>query len=73
MATLGLFCVLLLASPGRPEAQSRTFTGCSGTPRTRRSCLYVATESVRFPFIAVGMRYDLNHNKWHGPNTGNYD
>jgi hypothetical protein len=28
---------------------------------------------VRFPFTAVGMRYDLNHGTWHGPNSGNYD
>jgi hypothetical protein len=28
---------------------------------------------IRFPFTAVGMRYDLNHGKWHGPNSGNYD
>jgi hypothetical protein len=28
---------------------------------------------VRLPYTAVGMRYDLNHGKWHGPNSGNYD
>ena len=28
---------------------------------------------IRFPYTAVGMRYDLNHGKWHGPNSGNYD
>jgi hypothetical protein len=28
---------------------------------------------IRFPFTAVGMRYDLNHGKWHGPNGGNFD
>jgi hypothetical protein len=35
--------------------------------------LHLIADNVRFPFTAVGMRYDLNHGKWHGPNTGNYD
>ena len=35
--------------------------------------LHLIGDNIRFPFTAVGMRYDLNHSKWHGPNTGNYD
>jgi uncharacterized protein YfiM (DUF2279 family) len=35
--------------------------------------LHLFGDYVRFPFTAVGMRYDLNHGKWHGPNAGNYD
>jgi uncharacterized protein YfiM (DUF2279 family) len=35
--------------------------------------LYVITESVRFPYTAIGMRLDLNSGNWHGPNSGNYD
>jgi hypothetical protein len=35
--------------------------------------LHLIGDNVRFPFTAVGMRYDMNHGKWHGPNTGNYD
>ena len=35
--------------------------------------LHLVGDNVRFPFTAVGMRYDMNHGKWHGPNTGNYD
>jgi uncharacterized protein YfiM (DUF2279 family) len=35
--------------------------------------LHLFGDYVRFPFTAVGMRYDLNHSKWHGPNSGNYD
>jgi hypothetical protein len=34
--------------------------------------LHFAADNLRFPFTAVGFRYDLNHRKWHGPNTGNY-
>ena len=26
---------------------------------------------IRFPYTAVGMRYDLNHGKWYGPGNGN--
>jgi hypothetical protein len=29
-------------------------------------------DNVRFPYTAFGMRVDLNHGKWHGPNNGNY-
>ncbi len=35
--------------------------------------LHVRGDNIRFPFTAVGMRSDLNHGKWHGPNSGNYD
>jgi hypothetical protein len=35
--------------------------------------LHLLSDNVRFPFTAVGMRLDLNHGKWHGPNSGNYD
>jgi hypothetical protein len=35
--------------------------------------LHLLGDNIRFPFTAVGMRYDLNHGNWHGPNSGNYD
>jgi uncharacterized protein YfiM (DUF2279 family) len=34
--------------------------------------LHVVGDNVRFPYTAVGMRVDLNHGKWHGPNNGNF-
>jgi hypothetical protein len=34
--------------------------------------LHMVGDNVRFPYLAVGFRYDLNHNKWRGPNNGNY-
>jgi hypothetical protein len=34
--------------------------------------LHFAGDNVRWPFTAVGFRFDLNHNKWHGPNSGNF-
>jgi len=34
--------------------------------------LHFAGDNVRWPFTAVGFRYDLNHSKWHGPNSGNF-
>jgi hypothetical protein len=34
--------------------------------------LHILGDNVRFPFTAVGFRYDLNHGKWHGPNSGNW-
>lgn len=34
--------------------------------------LHVVVDNVRFPFTAVGMRYDLNRSRWRGPNSGNY-
>jgi hypothetical protein len=35
--------------------------------------LHLVGDNIRFPFTAVGMRYDVNRGKWHGPNSGNYD
>jgi Predicted periplasmic lipoprotein (DUF2279) len=35
--------------------------------------LHVVGDNLRFPYTAFGMRYDLNHGKWHGPNSGNFD
>ena len=35
--------------------------------------LHLLADNVRFPYTAVGMRFDLNNGKWHGPNSGNYD
>ena len=35
--------------------------------------LHVVGDNVRFPYTAFGMRVDLNHGKWHGPNNGNFD
>jgi hypothetical protein len=32
--------------------------------------LHVVFDNVRFPYTAVGYRYDLNHGRWHGPNAG---
>ena len=34
--------------------------------------LHVVGDNIRFPYLAIGMRYDLNHDRWHGPNNGNY-
>ena len=34
--------------------------------------LHILGDNIRFPFTALGFRYDLNHGKWHGPNSGNY-
>jgi hypothetical protein len=34
--------------------------------------LHMVGDNVRWPYLAVGFRYDLNHGKWHGPNNGNY-
>ena len=41
--------------------------------RPARNAEHVVGDDVRFPYTAVGMRYDLNHGKWHGPNSGNFD
>jgi len=32
--------------------------------------LYKALNLFRIPFTAFGVRYDMNHKKWHGPDTG---
>jgi hypothetical protein len=29
--------------------------------------LHVVFDNMRVPFTAIGMRYDMNHGKWHGP------
>ncbi len=34
--------------------------------------LHVVGDNIRFPYLAIGMRYDLTHHRWHGPNNGNY-
>jgi len=34
--------------------------------------LHILGDNIRFSFTAVGFRYDLNHSKWHGPNSGNW-
>ncbi len=36
------------------------------------AALHILGDNIRFPFTAVGFRYDLNHGKWHGPNSGNW-
>ena len=33
--------------------------------------LYTLFDIVRFPYTAIGWRYDLNHDEWIGPDTGN--
>jgi hypothetical protein len=32
--------------------------------------LHLVFDNVRFPFTAVGFRYDLNHDRWRGPDSG---
>jgi hypothetical protein len=32
--------------------------------------LHVVFDNVRFPFTGLGFRYDMNHGRWHGPNSG---
>lgn len=34
--------------------------------------LHILADNVRFPYLAVGFRYDMTHGKWRGPNNGNY-
>ena len=34
--------------------------------------LHILGDNIRFPFTAIGFRYDLNHSKWYGPNSGNW-
>jgi hypothetical protein len=36
------------------------------------AALHIIGDNVRFPYTAIGMRYDMNHGRWRGPNTGNY-
>ncbi|PYN34665.1 MAG: hypothetical protein DME01_14395 [Candidatus Rokuibacteriota bacterium] len=33
--------------------------------------LHIVFDNFRVPFTSVGYRYDLNHNKWIGPDNGN--
>jgi len=33
--------------------------------------LHAVFDNVRIPFTSVGMRYDLNHGEWRGPDNGN--
>jgi hypothetical protein len=34
--------------------------------------LHHVFDNIRIPpFTSVGMRYDLNHGEWHGPDSGN--
>jgi hypothetical protein len=32
--------------------------------------IYFVFDSIRFPYTAVGFRYDLNNGKWYGPTAG---
>ena len=43
-----------------------------GVPETTwwGTALYKALNLFRIPFTAFGVRYDMNHKKWHGPDTG---
>ena len=34
--------------------------------------LHAVGDNLRFPYTAFGIRVDLNHGKWHGPNNGNF-
>ncbi len=33
--------------------------------------LHIVFDNFRFPYTSVGFRYDLNHDKWIGPDNGN--
>lgn len=43
-----------------------------GVPENRwwGKMLLIVLDIVRIPYTAVGMRYDLNHHAWRGPDTG---
>lgn len=56
---LGLNMPEILSAVGVPET---TWWG---------TALYKALNLFRIPFTSFGIRYDLNHRKWHGPDTGN--
>ncbi len=34
--------------------------------------LHLVADNIRFPYTAVGIRHDLNHGAWRGPNNGNF-
>jgi hypothetical protein len=44
--------------------------GVSDRPWWGRLLLTVL-DIVRFPYTSVGVRYDINHRKWYGPDNGN--
>lgn len=44
--------------------------GVSDRPWWGRLLLTVL-DIVRFPYTSVGVRYDINHKKWYGPDNGN--
>ena len=31
---------------------------------------YVVLDLIRIPYTAIGMYFDINHKKWHGPSIG---
>jgi hypothetical protein len=35
--------------------------------------LHLVFDNIRFPYTAIGVRYDLNHGRWSGPNGGNFE
>jgi hypothetical protein len=35
--------------------------------------LHLVADNIRFPYTALGVRYDMNHGRWHGPNGGNFE
>jgi hypothetical protein len=44
----------------------------AGVPENRwwGRMLLIVLDIVRFPYTAIGIRYDINHRKWVGPDTG---
>jgi len=68
--------------PARPERQRNVgfdvglnvpeILSAVGVPETTwwGAILYKALNLFRIPFTSFGIRYDLNHKKWHGPDTG---
>jgi hypothetical protein len=69
--------------PARPDRQRNVgldvglnmpeILSAVGVPETTwwGTVLYKALDLFRIPFTSFGIRYDLNHRKWHGPDTGN--
>jgi Predicted periplasmic lipoprotein (DUF2279) len=45
----------------------------AGVPETKwwGQLIYGFFNFFRIPFTSIGVYFDLNHNKWHGPNAGN--
>jgi hypothetical protein len=56
---IGLNFPEILSAVGVPE---RTWWG---------RLIYMVFNFVRIPFTQIGYYYDLNHGKWHGPDSGN--